>query len=200
MDTNIVVVVVISLFAVIVITIFIIYHQCTKANTKGEIGLRLDVSNDKLPIVPSLWIEDVTAQKGIVQATNEIGHGVTLRRVQTGTDIEASNKQPNKDSSLKNIAPVGFLAIGATFDQVNVGHDINVQVGAVATNNTTVNPGDGAYIARNIHFDGAFIGRDRNKKGEEKAQLSLPLSFKTTLVEEKIKPDRSSCARISFCC
>ena len=103
MDTNTMIVLVIALFAVIVLAAFIIYRQRARVNIKGPggLGLGLDAYNDKQPSAPGIQMEDAKAVKGSVRASNEMGDGVAMRRVEAGQDIEATNKQPKGDNRPK---------------------------------------------------------------------------------------------------
>lgn len=103
MDTNTLIAIVIALFAVIVIVAFIIFRTHAKVNVQGPagIGLGLDASNEQPPTAPGVQISDANAKKGSVRATNEMGDGVLLNRVEAGEDIVATNKPPRKDGSPK---------------------------------------------------------------------------------------------------
>jgi hypothetical protein len=90
MDTNLMYLIVIGIFAVIVILAFLLFRQRTQVNLKGLFGTGLDVdaSNQPAPPTPAIKAEDLKARKGGLKAHDETGRGVDVKQVEVEKDID----------------------------------------------------------------------------------------------------------------
>lgn len=102
MDTNTLILLVVVLFVVVVLAAIFIFPR-VKANIKGPagLGLDLDASNDKQPTQPGIQLKDVTAKKGNVGVTNEMGSGIAAGDLKAGQDVTVTNKQPQGNAHPK---------------------------------------------------------------------------------------------------
>ncbi len=90
MDTNLTYLLLIGIFALIVITAFLLFRQRTKINLKGPFGTGLDVnaSNQAAPPTPAIKGENLTSRKGGLKAQDENGRGIDVKTVDVEKDIE----------------------------------------------------------------------------------------------------------------
>lgn len=90
-------VIVIAIFAMIVIAAFLVFRQRAKVEIRGPLntGLKLDASNELLPISPGIKIEGAKSRGGGLTAEDGTGRGADVRDVEVQTDIRVSSN-PSK--------------------------------------------------------------------------------------------------------
>ena len=98
MDTNLTYILLIGIFAVIVITAFLLFRQRTKINLKGPFGTGLDVdaSNQAAPPTAAIKGENLTSRKGGLKAYNENGGGIDMKAVDVEKDIDLNSPSAPK--------------------------------------------------------------------------------------------------------
>ncbi|MCB0192515.1 MAG: hypothetical protein KDJ65_11280 [Anaerolineae bacterium] len=96
MDTNLVIAVIFIIFALIVVSAFLVFRQRGKVKIKGPLstGLELDASNES-PLTPGVRIEDAKAKKGGLLAEDRTGRGADVRGIETQDDIIVSSSSPD---------------------------------------------------------------------------------------------------------
>ena len=94
MDTGTLVVVVVAIFALVIVGAFLVFRSRAKVKIDSPIGgMSLDASDERKPAIK---MEDVTAKKGSVTATDKTGSGVEMKTVQAGKDVTATSGDESK--------------------------------------------------------------------------------------------------------
>ncbi len=101
MNTNTLILLVVVLFVVVILAAFFIFPH-VRAHIHSPAGdLDVDASNDKQPSQPGIQLKDVTAKKGNVGVTNEMGSGIAAGNLKAGQDVTVTNKQPQGNARPK---------------------------------------------------------------------------------------------------
>lgn len=88
--------IIIGIFAVVVISIAVVFRQRISAKFKGpgDTGLELDASNPTPR--PGVQVKDATSRSGGLTATDQTGRGVDIEKIDVNEDIKVTNRPPQE--------------------------------------------------------------------------------------------------------
>jgi hypothetical protein len=96
METTTATILIVVLFALIIVSGFLIYRQRSNVDIKTPLGsLKMKASNDSPPTKPGVTIEDATSRSGGIEGRDKTGRGAVLRQVDAHGDIKASSETPD---------------------------------------------------------------------------------------------------------
>ncbi len=89
------VVVIVALFAIIVVSGFLVFRKSVKAKIEAPLGMKLDLeaSNKTTEDKPAIRISDAESSGGGILAEDNQGRGVEINRVRVADDIVATSSK-----------------------------------------------------------------------------------------------------------
>ena len=95
-STSLVIIVVIALFALIVVSGFLVFRKRGKVKISAPLGMKLDIdaSNQTSDKKPAIKITEAESSGGGILAEDNQGGGVEINKVKVADDIIASSSKP----------------------------------------------------------------------------------------------------------
>ena len=96
MSTELMLVLVIVVLAVVALGAFAVYQSRAKVHIKGPLGtgVSVDASNEPNPPPPGIHAEDIKSRKGGLLAQDDTGRGVVAKEVDVETDVILGSTPP----------------------------------------------------------------------------------------------------------